>query len=310
VTTILNCTQVHQVNLTMNKSESLSERSTRSGISVQPTHVDVIAHRGGDGQWPGETIFAFTEATKGDADVIEMDIWGTADKPPILVLAHWSNLGKMTEGTQKLPFVTFDEIDGLNAAYRWSPDGGQTFPFRNHEPTLRIAGLREVFEAFGDKRMNIEIKQKRPSIVEPLLDLIEESKVSTANLLIASFHTSVLKQFRAKCKQRNLQIATSASTWEWVKFYFAGYLFRLHYKPPAEVIQMAERLPVLRFWLLTRGLVRRAHQFGLKVHAWTVNDTADMQRAIVSGVDGIVTDFPGRLQAILTETQREQSLLR
>ena len=267
-------------------------------------NVEIIAHRGGDGQWPGETIFAFTEATKGDADVIEMDVWGTADKPTVLVLAHSSDLGKMTEGTQKLPFVTFAEISKLNAAYRWSPDGGQTFPFQNSEPPIRIARLREVFEAFGDKRMNIEIKQKRPSIVEPMLDLIEELKVSADNLLIASFYTDVLKEFRAKCKERNLQIATSASTLEWLKFYFAGYLLRLHYKPPVQVIQMAERIPVLRIWLLTRGLVRRAHEFGLKVHAWTVNDPADMQRAIVNGVDGIVTDFPGRLRAILSSAAR------
>jgi glycerophosphoryl diester phosphodiesterase len=159
--------------------------------------------------------------------------------------------------------------------------------------------LEEVFQAFGDKRINIEIKQKQPSIVEPLLDLIQRSNVSTDNLLIAAFSTAVLKEFRAKCKERKLQIATSASTWEWVKFYFGSYLLRLHYKPPAEFIQMAERVPVLRFWLLSRGLVRRAHQFGLKLHAWTVNDPADMQRAIDSGVDAIVTDFPGRLRAIL-----------
>jgi len=288
------------VNLALNKSESHLQQTTRPGFFAQSTGVDVIAHRGGDGQWPGETIFAFTDATKGDADVIEMDVWGTADEPPILVLAHSSNLADMTEGTQKLPFVTFAEISGLNAAFRWSPDGGQTFPFRDDKPPLPIARLAEVFQAFGDKRMNIEIKQRRPPIVEPLLDLIQASQVSTDNLLIAAFSTSVLKEFRAKCKERNLQIATSASTWEWLKFYFGSYLLRLHYRPPAEAIQMAERVPVLRFWLLTRGLVRRAHEFGLKVHAWTVNDPADMQRALDNGVDGIVTDFPGRLRAILT----------
>jgi glycerophosphoryl diester phosphodiesterase len=63
-------------------------------------------------------------------------------------------------------------------------------------------------------------------------------------------------------------------------------------------------------WLLTRGFIRKAHAAGLKVHAWTVDNPVDMQRAIVNGVDGIITDFPGPLRAILDEPDRERSLPR
>jgi glycerophosphoryl diester phosphodiesterase len=64
---------------------------------------------------------------------------------------------------------------------------------------------------------------------------------------------------------------------------------------------MAERLPVLRFWLLSRRFIQKAHKVGLKVHAWTIDDPDDMKRAIASGVDGIITDFPTRLRAIVDE---------
>lgn len=64
---------------------------------MKPQPVDVIAHRGGEGQWPGETTFAFTRAIESHADVIEMDVGEIADDPPVLVLMHSSDISKMTE---------------------------------------------------------------------------------------------------------------------------------------------------------------------------------------------------------------------
>ena len=278
---------------------------------MKPQPVDVIAHRGGDGEWPGETTYAFTQALQNGADIIEMDVWGTADDPPVLVLMHSSDISKMTQGTGDVRSLHFkNDLAHLNAAYQWSPDGGKTFPFRNHDPILKVAKLEDVLNEFKDHRMNIEIKQKRPSIVKPFLDAIERSDVPAQNLLIASFHTAVLKEFRKECKKRNLAIATSASTWEWVRFYLGNYVLHIPYQPPAEALQMAERLPVLRLWLLSRRFIQKAHEVGLKVHAWTVDDPDDMKRAISNGVDGIITDFPTRLRAILDDGDRESSLSR
>jgi glycerophosphoryl diester phosphodiesterase len=288
----------------------MKNENTRQHFFAQAPDVDLIAHRGGNGQWPGETTYAFTRALESGADVIEMDVWGTADDPPVLVLMHSSDISKVTEGSGKVSSRKFKDLQNLNAAYRWSPDGGRTFPFVNTEPVIRVARLEDVFKEFKNRRMNIEIKQKRPSIVKPVLDLIESYEVPAGNLLIASFHTAVLKEFRKESERRNLPIATSASTWEWVRYYFGNYLFHIPYRPPAEALQMAERLPLVRLWLLTRGFIRKAHAAGLKVHAWTVDNPVDMQRAIVNGVDGIITDFPGPLRAILDEPDRERSLPR
>ncbi|HKG59442.1 MAG TPA: glycerophosphodiester phosphodiesterase [Pyrinomonadaceae bacterium] len=292
------------------KSDPPSPQNSRLGFFEQASDVDLIAHRGGNGQWPGETTYAFKRALASGADVIEMDVWGTADDPPVLVLMHSSDISKVTENSGKVSSLTFKQLEHLNAAFGWSPDGGRTFPFAKTEPVITLARLEDVLKEFKDRRMNIEIKQKRPSIVKPLLDLIERYGVPAENLLMASFHTSVLKEFRKECEQRNLPIATSASTWEWVRYYFGNYVFHIPYRPPAEALQMAERLPVLRFWLLTRGFIRKAHDAGLKVHAWTIDDPEDMQRAIINGIDGIITDFPGPLRAILDEPDRARSLPR
>jgi glycerophosphoryl diester phosphodiesterase len=81
------------------KSDPPLSQNSRLGFFEQAPDIDVIAHRGGNGQWPGETTYAFTRALESGADVIEMDVWGTADDPPVLVLMHSSDISKMTEGS-------------------------------------------------------------------------------------------------------------------------------------------------------------------------------------------------------------------
>ena len=51
--------------------------------------------------------------------------------------------------------------------------------------------------------------------------------------------------------------------------------------------------------LVTPAFVEHAHVHGLFVHVWTVNEPGEMRRLLDMGVDGIVTDFPARLAAVV-----------
>src|SRR5690606_33285472 len=53
--------------------------------------------------------------------------------------------------------------------------------------------------------------------------------------------------------------------------------------------------------LVDRALVDRAHEMNLQVHVWTIDDEAEMRRLIDLGVDGIMTDEPAILRAVLIE---------
>ena len=79
----------------------------RQRFFAQNSDVDLIAHRGGNGQWPGETAYAFTRALASGADAIDMDVWGTADDPSVLVLMHSSDIRKVTEGSGKVSSLKF-----------------------------------------------------------------------------------------------------------------------------------------------------------------------------------------------------------
>ena len=54
------------------------------------------------------------------------------------------------------------------------------------------------------------------------------------------------------------------------------------------------------FWRnVTANSVKQAQALGLKVTPWTVNDAADLAQLIDLGVDGLITDYPDRAQAVL-----------
>ena len=50
---------------------------------------------------------------------------------------------------------------------------------------------------------------------------------------------------------------------------------------------------------VTLPLVQEAHGLGLTVLPWTVDEVADMERLVDWGVDGLITDYPDRLRAVL-----------
>jgi glycerophosphoryl diester phosphodiesterase len=261
---------------------------TRPFFQQAKFHPEVIAHRGGAGQWPGETIYAFEQARQLGVDVLEMDVHATADGE--LVLMHNKAVNDTTEGDRRVTDMTLAEIKKLDAGYRWTADG-QTYPFRGQG--LTVPTLREVFEQFGEMRLNIEIKQKHPSLIAPFVELIREFGM-TDKILVASFWSSALDEFRRACPD----VATSASTPEAIKFFLLNEVLGSDAdRPETDAIQADSEISKVH--IITKKFIERAHHLNLQVHGWTVNEPQEMERLIALGVDGIITDYPGPLLSLL-----------
>src|SRR5580765_4667829 len=86
-------------------------------ITNMKNHPEAIAHRGGNREWPGETIAAYEGASKLGVDVIEMDVYLTDDEQ--LVLMHNRSVDETTNVTGKVHEFSRAQIQGLNAAYHW-----------------------------------------------------------------------------------------------------------------------------------------------------------------------------------------------
>ncbi|HEV2707676.1 MAG TPA: glycerophosphodiester phosphodiesterase [Pyrinomonadaceae bacterium] len=253
----------------------------------------VIAHRGGAGLWPENTIYAFERASELGVDVLELDVRASADGQ--LVVIHDERVERTTDGAGAVSALTLNELKRLDAGFRWTPDGGRTFPLRGQG--LTVPTLAEVFERFPHARFNIEPKQQTPSVVAPLCRLLRERGM-TASVLVASFRAAVMDEFRSTCTE----VATSASTGEATRF-LALYKTGLgdSFSPSMSALQVPEYAGGVQ--VLTRGFVEAAHRRGLEVHAWTINDAGDMRRLLDVGVDGIITDYPDRLLQLLGRRQ-------
>jgi glycerophosphoryl diester phosphodiesterase len=254
--------------------------------SIRPL---VIAHRGGAGIAPENTLFAFKRSADLGADVLELDIRSTSDGE--LVVIHDANVDRTTEGTGAVDEIPLEELKKLDAGYRWTEDDGKTFPFRGKG--IKIPTLRQVFEAFPEITINIEPKHDAPSPIKPLCNLITEFNRKD-KVIVGTFRDEVLEDFRRNCKG----VATSASPSE-ASFFLAGYEIGLSksYSPEMQVLQIPEKLGSLQ--IVTEDYIKSAHERNLDVHVWTINDVEDMKRLIKIKADGIMTNYPDRLLELL-----------
>jgi len=250
----------------------------------------VFAHRGGGGLIPENTLEAFVYSARMGVDVLELDIHSTSDGT--LVVHHDAAVDRTTDGRGRVNELTLEAVKKLNAGYLFSLDGGQTFPFRGRGIT--VPTLREIFDALPEMTFNIEPKQHVPSIIVPLCALIRERKM-VDKTIVGSFNQTTIDDFRRECPE----VATSASPSEVSRFLALSKAgLGDSYSPPMQALQVPENLGNLQ--VVSKEFVETAHRRNLKVHVWTINETADMQRLIEMDVDGIMTDYPDRLLKLLS----------
>jgi glycerophosphoryl diester phosphodiesterase len=199
---------------------------------------------------------------------------------------------RTTNGSGWINRLSLKQVKALDAGYRWSKDGGGSFPFRGQGIT--VPTLEELLAAFSERRINIDIKQARPSVTERFCRVIRDFGMAE-RLMVASFSSSTLREFRRLCPE----VATSAGKGE-VRLFYALTLL----SPRAAVAPVgcyALQVPLTRNGLrvITKRFLTSARRFNLQVHAWTVNDVSEMERILRLGVDGIVTDYPDRLLGLL-----------
>jgi len=250
----------------------------------------VFAHQGAENLWPSNTLFAFQHAAELGADVLDMDMHMTKDGA--LVLMHDQTVDRTTDGTGAIRDLTLAEIQRLDAGYRFSADDGKTYPYRGQG--LTVPTLEELFKTFPDKRFGIEIKQTEPvATAQRFCALIRQHKMQD-KVLVSSFRQENMDAFRAECPE----VATSATENE-VRLFYVLYRLGLSdlLTPNYNSFQVPEASGGIH--LLTPSFVAAAHRRGLAVQPWTVNETEDLKRILALGVDGINTDNPDRLFALL-----------
>lgn len=248
-----------------------------------------LAHRGASAEAPENTLEAFRLALESGAGGLELDVHMTRDGHVVVI--HDDTVDRTTDGSGTVRDMTLDEILKLDAGYRFSPDGGRTFPYRNRG--VRVPLLDEVFRLFPDTLVNVEIKEDQPGVEEAVLRVIEEARAENRVLVASRLH-GVIKRFRRISKR----IPTSASGPE-IRTFFVLNKLSLEFlsNTPYDALQIPDRYRGLR--VVTPRLIRAAHRRRVRVDVWTVNDPAEMHRLLEIGADTIMTDHPKLLAQVL-----------
>lgn len=224
---------------------------------------------------------AFRRATELGARFIETDLHLSRDSH--LVAVHDSTLERTTNGHGAVWDYNLAELRELDAGSWFSPEfAGQRIP--TLEEILRFA--REA-----DMVFYLEIKSEAGLGLHHALVGALRAREDVERSVVISFDSEILEKIR--------RLDTTLMT---------GLLFD---RPTLDVVEQAQRLGARQLAprgdLVTPELVDRAHRADLQVVTWTVNEPELIRAVIRAGVDGIMTDYPDRLLAILKEPRAPRS---
>lgn len=232
----------------------------------------ITAHRGASSLAPENTLAAVQKALELGVPWIEVDVHRTRDR--VLVVLHDETVDRTTNGTGPINQLTYAEVAKLDAGSWFSPEfSGEPIPT-----------LEEVLLACrGQATVLIELKGTLTE--RPTIELVRELEMEDQVVIQSFDHIMV-----GKAKQRAPEIP-------------AFILIRQDLTPQAMVntaLYYGANGIGVRHNFLTEELVEVAHENGLVVFPWTVDNPEDMLNYLQMGVDGIITNYPQVLQEILT----------
>jgi glycerophosphoryl diester phosphodiesterase len=234
----------------------------------------VFAHRGGAALRPENTIPAFDHGLALGADGLELDVHLSRDG--VVVVHHDPTLERTTDGRGPLAALTADELARLDAGYHF--DG-----FRG--AVGGVPTLEEVLRRYRSAWLIIELKVNDPVLAQKTIDEVRAAD-ALARVAIGSFGTRVLRAARAY----EPRILTGASQEETRLALYRSWIRWPVRHPPNDAFQVPERSGSTR--VVSPRFVQYAHDAGVAVQVWTVNDAADMRRLLDWGVNGLISDRP------------------
>ncbi len=251
-----------------------------------------FAHRGASSGAQENTLEAFRLAAGDGAAGLELDVHMTSDGRVVVI--HDDTVDRTTDGSGLVRSMTLRELQSLDAGYRFTPDGGATQPYRGRG--VRIPELGEVLREFPDHKVNVDIKEAQPGVEEALLGTITDAGAED-RVLVVSEIPDVLERFR---ELSGGGIPTGASRRE-IEVFYRLSLLRLEgiLRPPYDALQVPTEYAGRE--LVTPRFVEAAHNRGVRVDVWTIDDPQEMRRLLDLGADVIMTNRPDVLSGLIGE---------
>lgn len=233
----------------------------------------IIAHRGASEEAPENTLDAFRLAWEQGADAIEMDLRTTRDGR--IAVLHDADLRRVAGDARQINQMTAAELKQVSASrgksWRWSD--------------AKVPLLEEVLsEVPKGRSVFLEIKEGT-AMLPALRRIIETGELAGSRITILCFDRAVL----AAAKKQMPAVDAA-----WVVDYPSVLGFERLVSTAVSL--HLDGIDVSVSWPLDERRVKRAHEAGLKVHVWTVDEVPRARELMKAGVDGITTNAPLRLR--------------
>jgi glycerophosphoryl diester phosphodiesterase len=236
----------------------------------------VIAHRGASGHAPENTFAAFRRAVELGATFIETDLQVTRDGR--FVALHDSTVSRTTNGTGEVHEFTLEELRQVDAGM-W---------FDREFMGERVPTLEEILEFSREHDVVFYLELKYPAVwgMDHSLVAALQKAQSAPRTIVISFDPATLSPLR--------RVDPSIMT---------GLLVEdANGKCVQEALDLGVRQLCPKVSSVTPELVEQAHRADLQLVTWTANTLAEMRGMVAAGVDGIMTDFPDRLRALIEDS--------
>jgi glycerophosphoryl diester phosphodiesterase len=213
-----------------------------------------VGHRGARAYAPENTLASFKKALELGVDAVELDVRKTKDNKIIVI--HDANVKRTTDGEGLVGELSLGQIKGFSA-----------------EDGEKIPTLQEVLD-FLDKKVKVLIELKETGVEEQVLAIVKERGLEH-NVVIVSFLEDALK----KVRELDGDIET-------------GLIYVKHKNPVKAALELKANYLVALYRFTHTANVVKAHENGLKVIVWTINNPQEVEEYAKKGVDGITSDKP------------------
>ncbi len=275
----------------------------------RPSGFDLQGHRGARGLAPENTLPAFRRALDLGVTTLELDVVISADSQVVVSHEPWmsSTICTQPDGMPVPPAsraefnlfeMPYDRIAQFDCGRRGHPD----FPEQEAMPAVKplLRDVIQLAEAYADSTgrapifYNIETKSRpagdntfhpEPASFTELLYGVLDDEAITERATIQSFDPRTLRVARDLDPSLSLALLVGQGGGD-----LAGNVESLGFTP---TIYSPNYQPV------DAEMVTAAHEGGMEIIPWTVNERADMERLQELGVDGLITDYPNRAQFLI-----------
>lgn len=248
----------------------LINETLNNNIVYLKWNVQVAAHRGDPQIAPENSLSGIKSAIEKKVDAVEIDVMLTKDR--VVILNHDATLQRVAGVATKVNEMTYEQVSKVDFKSR----------FPGEFIGEKIPTLDKVLEEVKEENiiLIIDLKPADSSgeLANKVVDLIEKHEIEN-HTYVQAFDYNSLREIR----NRNSDIKIG----------------QILYVSAGSLADLDVDFYTIRQTMLSERFIKNARKQNREVWVWTVNIERNMREVLKYDIDGIITNYPEKVQSML-----------